>query len=858
MQPRYGLWLRGLLSLLFRHVGFPAKQVEQLAALREQGVVVYVTRGHSVWLSLCFNYLMQRFALPLPAFVGGVNFFWLQPVGRLWAALRQRHLPLPGPWDQAAPVSQPLSRHEKLLVLHVGRGLPAYIALPFPRDSGAAPPDLNDYIRALIVAQRLSPKRLFLVPHVLVDRTQSGTAHPSIVDRLFGDRRRPGALRHVIMLLTLRHGTVRSAAPLDLQAFLKERQASGAALDDGALAREVRAVLQHRMSEEERVVAGPRLSMVEATARRVLGDPLVRDAIVRENCRTQKSDIALEAAAQAHLRGIAARYDVRFLSVMSTLLNLVFHRIYDGIAVDEEGLQRAIEASRQGPLVFCPAHRSHIDYLVLSFVLWQHRIAPPHIAAGANLSFFPLGRLFRGCGAFFLRRSFGSDALYAAVFRAYIQELVRSGTAIEFFLEGTRSRTGKLLMPRFGLLSMLVQAWRSGAREDLQFVPLSIDYERIIEASSYERELQGAQKVTENIGGLLRTTKVLRSRYGRVQVQFGAPVSLRSLAAAAGLPQSLDAQNDPGFRALVQRLGYRILHQVAMVCSVTPTAVVCTALLAHAGRGMAQNILLERCADICTFLAGANARLSPSLHSPDTRVSAVLEAVQKLVDERLLVIDRAGRSDMEPIYRVPDSSRILLDYHKNALMNYFAPAALVARAVGRQKSGPVLHADVCEGTRFLSQLLRHEFVFRADSDFLTYFNETLTSLADRGFLEVLPQGQLNILRPQAVAHLGNLIDAFIQGYYITAKTLLDLRAFPLWDKELASRSLERVRRAFLEGEISRPEAANRTLIETALQWMTHAKVIEARRSGRRTTLHLCDAYGPDKLQQLIDTLASYL
>ncbi|RYF07583.1 MAG: glycerol-3-phosphate acyltransferase, partial [Oxalobacteraceae bacterium] len=432
------------------------------------------------------------------------------------------------------------------------------------------------------------------------------------------------------------------------------------------------------------------------------------------------------------MRHIAARYDVRVIKTMEWVLHGIFNRIYDGIAVDERGLQAAIEASRRAPVVFCPSHRSHIDYLVMSFVLWTHGIAPPHIAAGANLAFFPLGTIFRGCGAFFLRRTFRNEPIYTAVFRAYIAHLLGAGTSIEFFLEGTRSRTGKLLLPRYGLLSMVVDAWRRGARDDLVFVPVSIDYERIIEAQSYERELRGADKRAEDITGLLATTRVLRSRYGRVQLQFGAPISLKALAADKGLPQSPAPQHDALWRAEIARLGFSILHRVATVASVTPTSVVCTALLSHPGRGMAQGTLIERVDGIVNFLLGAGARLSQSVAHEEMRVSAVLEAVQKLVDEGVVSVERAGRSDMEPIYRVADESRVNLDYHKNAVMNYFAPAALVARAMQRRgMAHTVPYKDLHQDTQFLSRLLKKEFLYRVDADFDTYFADELGCLAVR-------------------------------------------------------------------------------------------------------------------------------
>lgn len=858
MHRGYGFFLRHVMRWLFGRMDFPDSARKRLTELDAQGILVYVTRGHATWLTLCFNYVLQKFQLPLADFVGGSNALYLQPLSHLWRVFKQRHQPVLGPFQEGIYPQQvaSFSRREAIACQHAIHGKNMFFVLPVPRSRRGFSPDLNDYIQALIVAQRYSERPILLVPHILIAREQSGATHKSWIDRLFGERRSPSNLRHWTMLLSLRRGMIRLADPLNLRDFIAEHPD----LDDRIMARRVRHELHRRMGEEERVVAGPPLSNYEQMARHVLREANVRSTIYETAAQTQQGDLVLEMQAQDALRQIAARYNVRMIKMMEWVLHGIFNRIYDGIAVDERGLSRAIEASRRAPVVFCPSHRSHIDYLVLSFVLWTHRIAPPHIAAGANLAFFPLGTIFRGCGAFFLKRSFRGEPIYTAVFRSYIAYLLQVGTSIEFFLEGTRSRTGKLLMPRFGLLSMVVDAWRNKARDDIMFVPVSIDYERIIEAHSYERELRGGEKRTEDISGLLATTRVLRSRYGRVQLQFGEPISLKQIAQAQGLPQDAGLEHNNLWRDATQHLGFRILHQVASVASVTPIAIVSTALLGHPGRGMAQGSLIERSDLFVNFLQGTGARLSQSVAHEEMRISAILESVQKLVDEHTVAVDRAGRSDMEPIYRVADESRVVLDYHKNALMNYFAPAALIARAMRRrQMVSELSYAELEEDTRFLSRLLKKEFLYRVDTNFETYFADTLATLALRGWVDVIDGDQKVIVHhPTQLGQLADLLDSFIQGYWILARTLLELRTLPLLYKDLVTRGLERARRAFLEGDITRPEAANRTLIESAILWMVEQNVIQTHTENKRKTIALNPDFSIDKLQKLIDSIQAYL
>src|SRR5262249_5539729 len=166
--------------------------------------------------------------------------------------------------------------------------------------------------------------------------------------------------------------------------------------------------------------------------------------------------------------------------------------------------------------------------------------------------FFPLGLVFRRGGAFFIRRSFGGDRLYAAVVDAYIRRLIREGYSIEFFLEGKRSRTGKLLPPKLGLLNMVIEAGLSVPNREVFFVPVSIGYDRIVEGGSYVEELIGGEKQKEDARGLLRTTRVLRGRYGRLNIQFGDIQSLSDLRRGALAQPARPLADERASSALIQ------------------------------------------------------------------------------------------------------------------------------------------------------------------------------------------------------------------------------------------------------------------------------------------------------------------
>src|SRR3989442_6325461 len=234
-----------------------------------------------------------------------------------------------------------------------------------------------------------------------------------------------------------------------------------------------------------------------------------------------------------------------------------------------------MECVKHHPVVPAPCHRSHFDYLILSYIFHLNYLSPPHIAAGNNLSFWPMGSLFRGAGAFFIRRSFEDDELYKMVFRKYLTFLIREGYTQEFFIEGGRTRTGKILTPRLGMLSAIVNAFVQGVRRDLYFVPISIHYRRIPEEEAYKREVAGEEKERESLGALLRARSVLQRRYGTVYVSYADPISLNALLGparerfAAGLG---DQEVEEEKRRFIQRLGFRLLRAVNDAAVAVPTS----------------------------------------------------------------------------------------------------------------------------------------------------------------------------------------------------------------------------------------------------------------------------------------------
>jgi len=818
VQPSGHSWfLAPFFQWLFGGIDYPTEANRRLQEDSQSATIVYAASTTTRWLVLYINHVLPQLGLPLAKVVVGLRSTPHKLLRRLWNKLTKGPKTPASDWAQRYESEHAFSDEEISLANAVAAQRTSFVCL---RDRHGVNrrrgQDNTHFARSLIAVQRTSDRPIIVYPHVLTDRALGGN-ESQITKRIFGARRRPGALRALfIRVATSSSSTVRVADPINLLTFLAENEE----LDDLAASRKLSHEITTRLAQEERVVAGPEHPTEDVLQKHILRRLEKDPGVMTWQKESGKSAHHVERKARKYISEIAAKYDVNMLRFVDVSVGLIFNRIYDGIIVDQRGLERVADASKKGPVVFVPCHRSHVDYLALSHTLWRYSLVPPHIAAGINLSFFPMGYIFRRSGAFFMRRTFRGNPLYAAVFKHYIFELLKMGVNTEFFIEGTRTRTGKLLMPKYGMVKMIVEAWQSGACDDVQFVPVSIDYERIIEASSYQRELAGAEKKKEDLGALLKTTGVLRSKFGRLHIQFGQVLSLKDYATQHQLPQ--DTSSPDQWNQKIPRLGFEILRRIADVCTVTPTAVISSVLLSHHGRGIGLSKLVELGTELIEFLEGATSAFSETLHAPHNRAPALIEAVEKIADDTKLEVQRPGRRDVEPIYRVPEEARLLLDFPKNQIINYLAPSSIIALSILNAKTdasdAPIKLDSVRESSRFLSRLFKQEFIYRADASFDIVFDETAATLAVRGYFE-LNQDTITIQSEEKLALLAGFLAPFVEAYACAIDSLAELESFPLWDKELLNRALELTRRRYLEGKISRPESANQTVVKTALSWL---------------------------------------
>lgn len=474
-----------------------------------------------------------------------------------------------------------------------------------------------------------------------------------------------GRFRRMLgILLNGRDTIVQFSPPVSLRNVLED------GLDTERTVRKASRVMRAHFRRIRTAVIGPDLSHRRTAIDAVINAEGVREAI---NTVANKERIKLEQAearARSFAWEIAADYSHTVVRSASFLLQPFWNKLYGGIRTfNFDTLKQAAPGHE---VIYVPCHRSHIDYLLISYLLYVNGIVPPHIAAGVNLNLPVVGSLLRKGGAFFLRRSFRANALYSAVFAEYVAQLFKRGVSMEYFIEGGRSRTGRLLEPRAGMLAMTVRSYLRESQRPVVFQPVYIGYERLLEGKAYTGELSGKAKEKESLWGLFRSLRLLREKYGKVSVSFGEPIYLAEHLDRE-VPQwraEAKADKQPWFNGAVESLAHRVMVNINRSADVNPINLLALAILATPKHAMAEDDLIRQ---IELFR-----RLLADLPYSD-RVSVTELTAAEIIQygEQMKAIVRV-KHPLGDVLEAPGDMGIMLSYFRNNVLHLFASAAWVA------------------------------------------------------------------------------------------------------------------------------------------------------------------------------------
>ena len=627
--------------------------------------------------------------------------------------------------------------------------------------------------------------------------------------------------RLLAILLNGRSTTVRFAPPISLRAIVAED------LPSERTVRKLSRVLRTHFRRIRAAVIGPDLSTRRLLVDKVLATDAVKDAIADQARRDNSTPAEAWKKAHGYAYEIAADYSHPVVRSASFLLTMVWNRIYRGVLVHH--LDKLKQAAPGHEVIYVPCHRSHMDYLLLSYLLYTRGIVPPHIVAGINLNLPVIGTVLRKGGAFFIRRSIRGSALYSTVLSEYVAKLVSGGYSIEYFVEGGRSRTGRLLPPKGGMVSMTVRAFLRQPTRPVLFQPVYIGYEKLMEGNSYLDELSGKQKKGESIWQLLRgIPKVLRSNYGQVVVNFGEPIKLDDVLAEHapdwnGKPLG-DDEKPAWLSGTVDSLAHRIQVNVNRAADVNPINLLALALLSTPKHAMGEADLLAQISLSTTLLADLpySDRVTVTPHPPAQIIAH---------GEEIGVLTRTEHP-MGDVLLVAGDQAVLLSYFRNNVLHLFTAASWIACCF--QNNRRMGQENVLRLGRSVYPFLQTElFLPWSEDEFVQRLTGTIDVFVREGLLERVNDeeggtlarnaGQTDeVFRLRAIGH--SLQQAF-ERYYITISVLVKNGSGTLSTGQLESLCQLAAQRLSLLYAPAAPEFFDRTLFRGFIQKLRELRLV---------------------------------
>lgn len=576
---------------------------------------------------------------------------------------------------------------------------------------------------------------------------------------------------------------------------------------------------------------GPDLSHRRTILHRVLSTRAVRAAMAAEMRDKRVPRRRALMVAKGYLEEIAANYSHVFITFMEGFLGRLWNRLYDGVTLNHAETLREIARDRE--VVFVPCHRSHMDYLLLSYVIYKQGYAVPHIAAGINLNIPIIGRLLRKGGAFFIRRSFAGNALYTAVFMKYLATIMARGHSIEYFVEGGRSRTGRLLQPKTGMILMTVRSHLRDPRRPVVFVPVYFGYERIVEAGTYVGELSGQTKRKESIGDLVRAIRVLREKFGRVHVNVGEPILLDDVlqhqVGDAGRAALDEEGRAPWVSAVVDDLAHRIMRNINSAATVTPINLLAVTLLAMPRQAMAGSDLAKQC-DLYLKLL----RMAPY----DARVTITdLDGAAVIAYGESMKVLRRQSHKLGDLVRISDEMAVLMTYYRNNVLHLFTLPSLVACAF---ISNSVVRTEDIQrlAWRVYPYVASELFLKWTEQELPGAMRRVLDALATLGILERLEEQDAWRRPAPSSPHslqLSLLAQASVQTierYYLAIATLMHAGSGVLTSRELAERCQLTAQRINIIYGFNSPEFSDRSMFDNFISLLLRRRVIRSDEAGR--------------------------
>jgi glycerol-3-phosphate O-acyltransferase len=749
-----GFFLGWFLYRLFKRASIEETMIKDLKQMHRQGTVVYAIKYRGQLDYLLCHYNFRRRRLPYPKIAFDFNISMLLPFSQfLKVAFSQishlfKNWHFPNPYESGFFRNAILRGNTSLIFLVDPKG--------FFRHFVHAE---HDHISFLLETQKEMERPIFIVPQLILYKKTPEKDRTGWTNIFFGYRDNPGVIRKAVLFFRYnRRAFIDFGRPLDLKEYVNGQPALRPLQD---MAMEVKQMLIESIDQQKRVILGPIAKSRQQVKELVLMDPAVRQKIEKKAAGNSKRLKQIKKEAGAYFDEIAADFNITYLQAGHRVISWPFKKMFEGVDIDPTELARVRQWARRGPVIYVPTHKSHIDYLMLDKVLFEHHMHIPRIAAGKNLAFWPVGHLFRKCGAFFIRRSFAGAKLYAAVFVKYLKILLEEGYPIGVFIEGGRSRNGKLVLPKTGFINMLLESYYEGVCEDLVFVPVSIIYDKIIEEESYLKEIGGGTKEQEGLKQLIKTRRFLKARYGKVYIRFDHPFSLRDyFSRTEGADKGTDV-----------KLAFHLIRALNAVSLVTPLSLLATAILTNHRKGFLLSELLDTIETLMGFLKDYDVPMANTLSDPPR---AVQETLSLLIRWKVLDLLEGADADEEVFYYVGEERKLDLEYYKNSIIHFFIPHAFVAVSLLKGAEEVKTQPSIVSDYAFLKDLFKDEFVFDDEERLEEKVAFVIEYFVGSAFLSPSEQNagyRITKFGFDKLPIWAELAKTFLESYWIAAKSM---------------------------------------------------------------------------------------
>ncbi|MFT5781912.1 MAG: glycerol-3-phosphate O-acyltransferase [Pseudomonas sp.] len=640
-----------------------------------------------------------------------------------------------------------------------------------------------------------------------------------------------GRLRKFLSILILGRKTrVQFSTPIQLRELLAQ--------DKGPerTQRMANRLLRVHFRNQKAAVIGPDISHRRNLVKGLIHGPQVHQAILDEAERSKTSVEKIEAQALRYGNEIASDYAYTAIRFLEVVLSWFWNKIYDGIKVNH--IEAVQEVAHGHEVIYVPCHRSHIDYLLLSYLLFRNGLTPPHIAAGINLNMPVIGSLLRRAGAFFMRRTFKGNPLYTSVFNEYLHTLFTRGFPVEYFVEGGRSRTGRMLQPKTGMLAITLRSFLRSNRLPVVFVPVYIGYERVLEGRTYLGELRGASKKKESIFDIFKVINAIRKqRFGSVWVNFGEPLKLAEFLDSEQpdwRAQQLAPQYRPSWlNDTANHLAERIARHLNEAAAVNPVNLVALALLSTSKLALDEKAL-ARVLDLYLALL-RSVPYSPHTTLPQGDGQTLIDYVQNM---HLLATQKDA---LGKIYYLDENNAVLMTYYRNNVLHIFALPALLASFF--QSSARISREQILRFSRALYPYLQSELFIRWSLDELdavidqwlaAFVEQGLLRFEDGVFLRPAPSSRQFVL----LTLLSRTIAQTLQRFYMAIALVLNAGQKALSAEELEDLCTVMAQRLSILHGLNAPEFFDKSLFRHFIQTLLDEGVLRQDEAGKLSYHHL--------------------